>query len=125
MTKTVLTAVGIGDRDVRIEQEVERLLRMTSWLRECFEGEVSAALGTREKHSIDAKTITKWKELCACFNSLADAKVRLDKASKSLADAKMSPEQTESVVRSYIRSLAPGPRLIFLTEEVSWHQTNV
>lgn len=109
----------MGDRDIRVSDEYERLMRMTAWLRECFEGEVNGALGTREQISIDDKTVRKWKELCACYEKLVDAKVKLDKHEKELEKRKLTPEQELEACRQLVRSMAREDRTAFLQAELA------
>lgn len=118
--KNVLAPSGIGDRNIRIAEECDRLLRLIAWCRECLEGEIAAALGTREKHSVDKGTLSKLKEIALSFEKLADSKIRLDKSQRSMAND-MTPAEEMAAVRSYLRSLGPTERGHLLKDELQWH----
>lgn len=124
-TRVVLAANGIGDRQIRVEEECERLLRLTSWMRECLEGELAGDMGTRERHGIDKATVEKWKALTTAFSTLTEAKIRLDKAAKQLAESKMTAEQETDVIRQWVRSRSPEDRIKFLEAELAWHANNI
>lgn len=118
----VLTAAGLGDRTPRIGDEVDRCLRILSALRAMVEADVDEVLKSKSP-GIPKGTLTQLKEITSCMNSLCDAKVRLDKNAKMMADS-MSPEDEEKAVRSWIRSLEPKKRRVFLEGEVAWTALN-
>ena len=68
-------------------------------------------------------SLTQLKEIGSLLGSLIDAKIRLDKSSKALAEA-MTPEQELEAVRSYIRGMKPRDRMTFLDQEVRWNSQN-
>lgn len=123
MSNVVLSSMGLGSKAIRMNEEVERLLRMTAWLRECLEADLASALGTATKKGVDSKTMTQWKELCATFKQLAEAKVLLDKNAKVLADA-MSPEDELAAVESFIRAMEPKAADKFLQRQMEWRTAN-
>jgi len=124
MSKNVLSAAGIGDRNVLLETEFERVMRLTSWLRECLEKEMAGALGTREQFCVDDKTLRKWKDLVACLNSLAETKIRLEKHAKDRSRGGLTPEQELATVRAYVRALPPEARGGFLVAEAAFHRSS-
>lgn len=113
---------------VRIADEIDKYLGVASWMRECLENEMHQALGVDPKDpkppkfGINKEVVAKWKDCVAAFNALSDAKVRLDKNAKAMAD-NMSPEEEKEAVRAYVRSLPPSERVVFLTSELSWHNS--
>ena len=123
MSSLALTSAGLGDRAVRIGDEVDRLLRIVSALRQVVEGEVSQNL-SGPNPGIMKGTLTQLRDLTSCMNSLVDSKIRLDKTAKSLAEA-MTPEDEEKAVRSWVRSLDPKKSIAFLNGELEWRQTNI
>ncbi len=120
---TVLTAAGLGDRAVRIGDEVDRLLRIVSALRQVVEAEVNANL-SGPNPGIMKGTLTQVKDLTSAMNSLVDSKIRLDKTAKQLAE-NMTPDDEEAAVRTWVRALDPKKRVSFLQGELAWHGTNV
>lgn len=117
----VLSAAGIGSKAIRIAEEVDRLLRMTAWLRECLEAELAAeaSLAKDRPAAIGQGVLNKWTSLVTQFEKLTAAKIRLDKSAKELSD-KMTPHEEIEAVRAYIRSMEPLKRRNFLTKEVEF-----
>lgn len=117
----VLSAAGIGSKAIRCAEEVERLLRITAWLRECLEAELSVHTATTSGKPavVGGGVLDKWSQLVSAFDKLASAKVRLDKASAALADA-MTPEEELEAVRAFIRAMDSTKRKNFLAKEVEF-----
>lgn len=124
MSNVVLSALGLGSKAIRISEEVERLLRMTAWIRQCLETELASGLGTATQKGIDSKTLTKWKDVVTSFKQLAEAKVQLDKNSKALADA-MSEEDEQKAVEAYVKAMEPKKRENWLRRMSEWHAISV
>lgn len=120
---TVLSAVGLGDRNIKIGEEFERLLRITAWMRECLESEMASGFGTAGKSGVDDRTLKKWEALVKAFDTLAYAKARVDKHAKDSTKA-MTPERELEVVRQYIRAMDHAARGRFLEGEQEWHGLN-
>lgn len=102
--------------------EIDRVLRILSAMRECIEADLNHGLNLKEP-GIPKGTLTQLKEISSIFNSLCDAKVRLDKTAKQLAES-MSAEEELAAVRAYIRALEPRQRQKFLEEEQAWSALN-
>ncbi len=117
----VLSAAGIGDRNIRLDDEFERTMRLCSWLRGTLEGEFNAALGTREQKGTDAATVKKLTDVVRCLKDLADTKIRLEKHAKDPARP-MTPEREEAIARQAIRSWDPARRRAFLDAENEFHR---
>lgn len=117
----VLSAAGLGGKAIRATEEVERLLRMTAWLRECLEVELAAeaSLAKDKPAKIGGAVLDKWTQLVTAFDKLSNAMVRLEKAAKQIADD-MTPEQEMEAVRAFIRALDPVKRRNFLAKETAY-----
>lgn len=91
-------------RAKRLGDELERLVKLVSWARECLENEFQSGLGYKQM-TLAKGDLTKLKDLASTMNSAVDAKIRFDKASKQLAES-MTPEEEFESVMTYLRSLS-------------------
>lgn len=88
---------------VRLEDELEKLIKMVSFARDALNNELFSGMGYKGE-AVSEKDLKKLKELTISMNSLIDSKIRYDKARKQLA-ASMTPEEEMSAVVTYIKSL--------------------
>ncbi len=102
--------------DKAIREEIDHGIRILSRLREVLEAEINSVLNGPSP-GVPKGALTQMKEISSTLNSLADAKVRLEKSAKLMADA-MSAEDEESAVRSWIRALDKKKRQTFLDSEI-------
>jgi hypothetical protein len=108
---------------VRIADELERYLSVAVWLRNTLEGQMYGTFGaTKEVSKVGiAPALTKqWKECVDAFDTLVNAKVRLDKNAKLLSDS-MSAEEERAAVIAYIKSIEAKERTLLLAELNAWH----
>lgn len=109
---------------IRIADEIERYLNVASWLREAIENELNASYGVKDgappKCGVDSKSVTKFKDAVQAFSTLTDAKIRLDKNAKAMADG-MTADEERQAVSDYVRSLPPVERGLFLRQELDYH----
>lgn len=124
MPSNVLSAAGIGDRNILLEEEFERALRLTAWLRGCLESEMAGAVGTREQACVDDKTVRKYTEVVKSLNSLAETKIRLERHAKEKSRGGLTPEQELGAVRQYVRALPAREREKFFAEELAFHRSS-
>lgn len=120
----VLSATGMGNKAIRIADEVERTIRLVSWLRVCIETSMGSALGTREQKGVDNASLKQLKEVVTMLNHLSEAKVRLDKSAKQMAE-EMTHEEELEAVRAFVRALEPTERLSFIGDEMAWHNASM
>lgn len=90
---------------VRLQDELDRLIKMYTWARESLENEMFSGMGYK-KLTLGEKDIKKLKELTVGINNLVESKIKYDKAQKQLA-ASMTPAEERDAVIKYIVSL-PG-----------------
>lgn len=90
-------------RSVRLQDELDRVIKLLSWSRECLEGELTKGLGYKKILLSDAD-LRKLKDLTLSMNTAVRAKIAYDEAQKRLADS-MTPEEEFESVCSYIRTL--------------------
>lgn len=90
-------------RAIRLKQELNLILELVVHSRESLENELSSEFA-QKKLSIDKAFLTKLKDLTACYNSLTDARIRLDKAEKAM-EKEMTPQEEMAAVRAFVQSL--------------------
>lgn len=108
-----------NERVVRLKDELNLILELVVHSREALTSELSSEFA-QKKLAIDKPFLTKLKELTACYNSLTDARIRLDKADRSL-EKDLSPAEEKEAVREFILSLAASERGRFLKQMVVAH----
>lgn len=108
----------VNYRSARLGDELDKLIKLITWARECLDNELMSGLG-HKKMGISDKDVLKIKNLAATMNSAVEAKIRYDKAQKQLAES-MTPEEEYQAVVSYIKSLTPeiGQKLRDATRRV-------
>lgn len=94
--------------EVRIEDELDKLIDMFAHAREALANEMNSGFGEK-RLAISEKDLKKLKELTIGLNSLVEGKIRYDKSRKALA-AVMSPAEEMAAVISYIKSLTTDAR---------------
>jgi hypothetical protein len=95
----------IKDLVVRLETELDNMIKMFAWSREALEKEMLSGL-TPGKHGIPDALPKKLKELTIGMSSLVECKIRYDKAKKELAK-NMTPQEEMDAVFAYIMNLSP------------------
>lgn len=88
---------------VRLQDEMDRLIKMYAFQREALENEMVSGMGYK-KMGADDKFLRKLKELTIGMSNLVEIKIKYDKAQKSLI-ASMTPAEEEDAVFKYIMSL--------------------
>ncbi len=101
-------------RVTRLGDELDKLLKLITWARECIENELTEGMGTK-KMGLTDKDIRKIKDLSATMNSAVEAKIRFDKAQKQLAES-MTPEEEFAAVAAYIKTLDRGQKQCLLNQ---------
>lgn len=89
---------------VRLEDELDRLIKMYTWAREALENEMFQGMGYKQM-ALGEKDIKKLKELTVGINNLVESKIKYDKAKKQLV-ASMTPAEERDAVIKYIVSLS-------------------
>lgn len=110
-----------NDRVIRLKEELNLILELVVHSREALTNELSTEFA-QKKLTIDKPFLTKLKELTACYNSLTDARIRLDKAERSL-EKDLSPAEEKEAVRDYVMSLTNLERGRFLKQMVVKHNS--
>lgn len=112
-----------NERVIRLKEELNLILELVVHSREALTNELSTEFA-QKKLAIDKPFLTKLKELTACYNSLTDARIRLDKAERSL-EKDLSPAEEKEAVRDYIMSLGVPERGRFLKQMVVKHNASL
>lgn len=108
-----------NERVIRLKEELNLILELVVHSREALKNELSTEFA-QKRLSVDKTFLTKLKELTACYNSLTDARIRLDKADRSL-EKDLSPAEEKEAVREFILSLGGDERGRFLRQMIVSH----
>lgn len=98
----------IKDLVVRLETELDSLIKMFAWSREALEREMLSGMSPG-KHGLPDALPKKLKELTIGMSSLVECKIRYDKAKKELAK-NMTPQEEMDAVFAYIMNLSNEER---------------
>lgn len=107
-------------RAIRLKEELNLILELVVHSRESLNNELQSEFAQKQ-FSVDKPFISKLKDLTACYNSLTDARIRLDKAEKAM-EAEMTPQEEKAAVRAFIMSLENKERIQFLTSMLEAHR---
>jgi hypothetical protein len=99
---------GLNEAVVRIQDELDRLIKMHVWMREALENEIMEGMGYKQL-SASEKDIKKLKELTMSMDALVSTKIRWDKAAKQMA-ATMTRKEELDAVYLFIRSATDDER---------------
>lgn len=100
---------------VRLGDELDRLIKIGSWLREKLEEDLQMAIGA----GVPKDGIKLYKELATTIESVVSAKVRFDKAAKQMAD-NMTPAEERKAVITYLKACAAEDRKEILRDVKDW-----
>lgn len=106
-------------RVIRMEDELQRMIRLVAHARESLESEMLSGLAYK-KSGVPENDLKRLKELTSSFNSLTDAKIRLDKTAKDRA-ANLTPEEERAAVVTYVKALELKSRGRLLRECLDHH----
>jgi hypothetical protein len=104
--KEVARKEGVGERSeraIRLKNELNLILELVVNARESLQNEFTTEI-SKKQYSVDKAYLTKLKELTACFNSLTDSRIRLDKAEKAM-EKEMTPQEEKEAVCAFVASL--------------------
>lgn len=82
----------------RLKEELDNAIKLVVHARESLDNELDSEWA-QKKLSVDKAFLGKLKELTASFNSLTEAKIRLDKAEKAMEEDMSPQEEYEAVLR--------------------------
>lgn len=83
---------------VRLGDELDKLVKMGRWLRECLENELYEGMGYK-KLGTNKGTIAMFKDLAMTMDSVVKTKIAFDKAQKILADNMTETEEQTAVIK--------------------------
>lgn len=106
---------------VRLQDELDKMIKLLAWARECFETEMMAGMGYK-KLTITEKDVKKLKELAGIVDSVVGAKIRFDKAAKSMADT-MTPAEEKAAVVAYLKACEAQDRADIIMRIKNWEAT--
>lgn len=94
---------GIAKRSERarvLKEELNRVLELVVHAREALENELNSEFA-QKKLGIDKPFVDKLKSLAACFTTLTESRIRLDKAEREM-EAEMTPQEEKQAVRAFV-----------------------
>ena len=103
---------------VRLQDELDSLIKIFSHMRQSFESEMLSGLGYK-KMGIAPGQLAQADGLTKMMTTLVSCKVRFDKAAKAMADL-MSPEEERLACLKYVQSLEPADRRSWLRSLREW-----
>lgn len=103
---------------VRLQDELDRMIKLFSWAREAAENDLMGGMGYK-KLTITDKDLKKLKELATMCDSIVSAKIRFDKAAKSMADT-MTPAEEKAAVVAYLKAAEVQDRADILNRIKDW-----
>lgn len=106
-------------RAVRLQDELEAMLKLLVFQREALQNQVMEGLGYKQL-GIDLKTVQASKELSLAYTRLVEAQIKMNKSLKELAES-ATPEEEKETIRKWIRAQDNYARNDFLRHEVEWH----
>jgi hypothetical protein len=83
---------------IRLQDELDRLIKMYAFLREALENEIYSGLGYKQLTASE-KDVKKLKELTVGMNSLVETKIKYDKAQKQMAASMTLAEELDAVFK--------------------------
>lgn len=95
-------------RVIRLQDELDRLIKLQVFARECLEAEFMSGMGYK-KLALGDKEVKKLKELTQSMNACVETKIKYDKAAKELAK-NMTPAEERKAVAVYIETLSEEER---------------
>lgn len=103
---------------VRLQDELDSLIKIFSHLRECFENEMMDGLGYLKK-GVPIGLMKQGTELTKMMTAVVDSKIRFDKAAKAMADL-MTPEDEWAACLKFVQSMTPEDRKSWLNSLRMW-----
>lgn len=117
-TSPELALAKMDHQVVRIADELEKLLKIAKYIRECLEAEITGGLGYK-KMGVTDKAVKMFKDLTACMNSVTESQIRFNKAEKDMA-SKMTPNDEKLAVLKYLKATDADTRRYILKELQTW-----
>ncbi len=103
---------------VRIQDELENLIKIFGHMRECFQNDMMDGLGFK-KLTVTDKQLHQAEQLAKIMTNVVAAKIRYEKAAKTLADA-MTPEEERKACLDYVKALSTEERKTWLSNLRRW-----
>ncbi len=103
---------------VRLQDELDSLIKIFSHMRECFENEMMEGLGYK-KMAVTQKQLAQASELAKIMTAVVAAKIRFDKAAKQMADMMTAEEEREAVTK-YVQSMSVEDRARWVDNLRQW-----
>lgn len=103
---------------VRLQDELDRMIKLLSHAREATENELFEGLGYK-KLALTDKDLKKLNGLADLAKSVVDTKVKFDKSMKAMAD-RMTPAEEKAAVVAYIKACDAQDRADIINRIKDW-----
>jgi len=119
--RAVPTVSTKSARVLRLKEELNLILELVVHSRESLQNELESEFA-QKKSSIDDKFLRKLKELTACYGTLTDARIRLDKSERAM-EKEMTPEDELETVEMFVKAMENVERARWLHKMISFHKS--
>lgn len=102
----------------RLQDELDRMIKLLSHAREATENELFEGLGYK-KLALTDKDLKKLNGLADLAKSVVDTKVKFDKAMKAMAD-RMTPAEEKAAVVAYLKACEAQDRADIINRIKDW-----
>lgn len=99
---------------VRIQDEMDKLLKIFSHMRQCIENEMDYT-----KTMLSQKTVDQAGALAQMMDKVVTAKIKFEKSAREMAES-MTPEEEREACTKYIQSMEPDVRKQWLNNLLDW-----
>lgn len=103
---------------VRLQDELDSLIKIFSHMREAFENEMMSGMGYKKLALTDAQ-VKQGAALSKMMTEMVTCKIRWDKAAKQMADSMTAEEEHEAVLK-YIKTLEPEQQKRLIQNIKAW-----
>jgi hypothetical protein len=103
---------------VRLQDELDSLIKIFSHMREAFENEMMSGMGYK-KLALTDNQVKQGAALSKMMTEMVTCKIRWDKAAKQMADS-MTPEEEHEAVMKYIKTLSPEDQRRVVASIKAW-----
>lgn len=114
---------GVAERTaraLRVRNELGLILELVVNIRVRLEQELADAVSAK---FINKEFVTKLKDLTACYQTLTQCQIQLNKSEKAMEDD-MTPAQEKAAVMAFVKALDGSERYDVIHDLWAWHLAN-
>lgn len=102
----------------RLADDLDRLIKMASWMREALENELFTGMGYKQT-SLAHTDAKRMAELTKIYEVIVDTKVKYDRAAKALAE-NMTRAEEIAAVKTFLKAASAEERSDVLMDLRAW-----